>query len=118
MKPTPYIPGTSNSMRDVPDYKSADTRNTARCPNPRHAAPAGWCSTCDQEWDYSDMMTDQQFVEAQNAELVQAKQDLAEAEAELQRLLKRDPRDVVRVVEARKRRNDCQEKIEHMGGTV
>ena len=111
----PYIPLTFNSLGgSETEYTPGKNDGIKpRCVNPIHRQPAGWCPTCDREWDHTDGLTEEQIAEAWNVELSEARRELLQAEAKLRKLLAADPRDVVAVVEARKVRNGWREKIEH-----
>lgn len=90
-------------------------KHTGRCLNPAHHKPAGWCSTCGSEWDHTADLTEEQLQAAFDSQVLEWREALAEADRELLRLKTMDPRDVVRIVETRKRRNEAREKIENLG---
>lgn len=106
----PHIPGVPDTLRDGREYEPGKGK-VARCVNRIHAAPAGWCPTCDSEWDHS-WVDNLEPVHQTAAELYA---ELEQAEAKLEELKAAEPRDVVRVVDARKARNLAREAIVNSG---
>lgn len=105
----PFIPGSGNTL---PDFDGAPK---GRCLNPRHREPAGWCPACDSDWDHTQDLTEEQWKESLDGQVREWRDELLAAEADLARLKASNPRDVVAVVDARKRRNEAREKIENLG---
>ena len=104
-----FIPGSDNTL---PEFENAPK---GRCIHPRHNLPAGWCPSCDSEWDHTADLTEEQMQEAFDSQLADWRADLEAAEFALRLVKAAEPRDVVAVVEARKRRNDVRSKIENLG---
>ncbi len=111
----PYIPSADDTL-DHKDYEPGRRGKEQPCTNPLHRTQiAGWCARCDGEWDRTGELTEEQMKEMADADLQALRLELIESQEELDRLKKVDPRNVVKVVEARKRRNDARDKIERLG---